>query len=85
MFGMEKKPESKQAAFLFDLEKDLKDESRRKELAARIESRILKIKELLRRGSKRDDFDKLALLLNGYHALAVVLSRATQEPSRKRA
>ena len=83
MFGMEKKTESAKPAFLFDLEKELKDEARRKELAARIESRIMRIKELLRKGSKKEDFDKLALLLNGYHSLAIVLSRASQEPVKK--
>jgi len=84
MFGMEKKQGSEKTPFLFDLEKELKSEARRRELAARIESRILRIKELLRKGSKKEDFDKLAILLNGYHSLAIVLSRASQEPARKR-
>ncbi len=85
MFGMEKKKEGeKSSLFLFDLEKELKNDARRKELAARIESRILRIKELLRKGSRKEDFDKLAILLNGYHSLAIVLSRASQEPARKR-
>lgn len=84
MFGMEKKVSGEKSPFLFDLEKELKDEVRRKELAARIESRILRIKELLRKGSRKEDFDKLALLLNGYHSLAIVLSRASQEPAKKK-
>lgn len=83
MFGMEKPKKEEKSTFLFDLEKDLRDETKRKELASRIESRILRIKELLRKGSKKEDYDKLAVLLNGYHSMAIVLSRASQEPARK--
>lgn len=81
---MEKKPGQEKNLFQFDLEKDLKDEAKRRELASRIESRILRIKEYLRKGSKKEEFDKLSILLNGYHGLAIVLSRASQEPQSKR-
>lgn len=83
MFGMEKPKKEEKPAFLFDLEKDLRDENKRRELASRIESRILRIKELLRKGSRKEDYDKLGILLNGYHSMAIVLSRASQEPPRK--
>lgn len=82
MFGMEKKPTQPSEKFQFDLEKDLGTEEKRKELAKRIESRILRIKEILRGGSKKEDFDSLGILLNGYHALAIVLGRACQEPKK---
>ncbi len=82
MFGMEKKEPKATQKFLFDLEKELSSDERRKELAKRIETRIVRIKEVLRSGSKKEDFDHLGVLLNGYHALAIVLGRACQEPKK---
>ena len=83
MFGMEKKPVDVKA-FVFDLEKELESEERRRELAKRIGTRIQKIKEVLHKGSKKEEFDQLGILLNGYHALAIVLGRATQEPKKRK-
>ena len=86
MFGMEKKKDKGQGAFFqFDLEKDLSETGKRKELAKRIEVRIGKIKDLLRKGSKKEEYDQLGILLNGYHALAIVLGRASQQVSSKKA
>jgi len=70
--------------FLFDLEKELKDIDKQKEYAKRIEERVGKIKELLRKGSKKEEYDFLGVLLNGYHALAVVLGRASQAGAAKK-
>ena len=80
MFGMEnKKPKGKaKPVFQFDLEKELLEKPKQKEYVKRIESRITKIKELLRQGSKKEEFDCLGILLNGYHALAIVLGRAAK-------
>lgn len=83
MFGMEKKPKEEKG-FAFDLEKELASDEKRRELAQRIESRIRHIKEILHAGSKKEEFDQLGVLLNGYHALAIVLGRATQEPKKKK-
>lgn len=83
MFGMEKKPKELKT-FVFDLEKELSSEERRRELAKRIESRIQRIKDILHKGSKKEEFDQIGILLNGYHALAIVLGRATQEPKKKK-
>ena len=83
MFGMEKKPKGA-AGFVFDLEKELEGEERRRELAKRIGARIIKIKEILHKGSKKEEFEQLGVLLNGYHALAIVLGRASQEPKMKK-
>jgi len=83
MFGMEKKSKGA-SGFVFGLEKELGDEERRSELAKRIEFRIQKIKEILHKGSKKDQFEQMGVLLNGYHALAIVLSRASQEPQRRK-
>lgn len=78
MFGMEKQKGKAKEGFLFDLEKELKDAQKRKEFAKRIELRIAKIKESLRKGSKKEEFDHLGILLNGYHALTIVLGRASK-------
>ena len=83
MFGMERKPKEAKG-FVFDLEKELGSEERRRELAKRIESRIQRIKDILHKGSKKEEFDQVGILLNGYHALAIVLGRATQEPKKKK-
>ena len=83
MFGMEKKPKEMKS-FVFDLEKELSSEERRRELAKKLESRIQRIKDVLHKGSKKEEFDQLGILLNGYHALAIVLGRATQEPKKKK-
>jgi hypothetical protein len=84
MFGMEKKPKTEAKVFLFDLEKELVREEYRMELAKKLEMRIRKIKELLHQGAKKEDYEQLGVLLNGYHALAIVLGRATQEPKRQK-
>ena len=85
MFGMsdKKKKESPKEAFLFDLEKELGDRAKAKEYAKRIEKHVLQIKELLRKGSKREDFDQLGVLLNGYHALAIILGRVAAQAQKK--
>ncbi len=84
MFGMEKKPKES-TAFVFDIERSLADEKERVELAKRIETRVRKIKEVLHTGSSKDVFEKLGIMLNGYHALAIVLGRASQEPKKRKA
>ena len=78
MFGMEKQKSKAKEPFLFDLEKELKEAAKRKEFASRIESRIAKIKESLRKGNNKEEFDHLGVLLNGYHALTIVLGRASK-------
>ena len=84
MFGMEKqKKKEKEQTFQFDLELELKDKDKAREYAKRIEERVNKIKELLRSGSKKEEYDYLGILLNGYHALAVVMSRASQQKPTK--
>ena len=78
MFGLEKKKEEKAPVFLFDLEKELTSDAKKAELVKRMETRIFKIKEYLKGGSSKPVYELSGILLNGYHALAVVLSRATK-------
>ena len=78
MFGMGEKKKKDKEVFLFDVEKELQNKDKQVEYAKRIEKKVLYIKDLLRKGSKKDEFDYLGVLLNGYHALAVVLGRAAK-------
>ena len=80
--SMEKQKGKAKEPFLFDIEKELKDAAKRKEYAKRIEVQINKIKEALRKGSKKEDYDHLGILLNGYHALTLVLGRAAKAASK---
>lgn len=83
MFGLEKKKEEA-PQFLFDLEKELVSDEKKIQLVKRLETRITKIKEKLKGGSPKETYDLLGVLLNGYHALAIVLSRASKEPPKKK-
>ena len=82
MFGMEKDKGKKKKGinlFEFDLEKELTGAEMQKEYAKRIQDRIIQIKYALRKGSKKEEYDQLGILLNGYHALAVVLGRVVKQ------
>jgi hypothetical protein len=82
MFGMEKKSAKDAKGFVFELERELQSEAMKRDLAKRIETRIIKLKEILHKGSKKEEFEQLGVLLNGYHALAIVLGRAAQEKKK---
>ena len=76
MFGLEKqKKKTKIEEFVFDLEKDLKTGKKYRELKKRVEERIQSIKELLRTGENKEDFDKYGALLHGYTSLLKVIMR----------
>lgn len=76
MFGLENQKKKKQAEeFIFDLEKDLKNAKKHKELKAKVEDRIQEIKEVLRSGENKDEFDKFGALLHGYTSLLKVMAR----------
>lgn len=78
MFGLEnQKKKKKEEEFAFELETELKDGKRHKELKAKIEDRIQAIKEVLRVGDSKDDFDKYGALLHGYTSLLKVMARFT--------
>ncbi len=76
MFGLEdQKKKKKVEDFLFDLEKELKILKKHQDIKKKVEERIQKIKEMLRSGGNKDDFDQLGLLLHGYTSLLKVMSR----------
>jgi len=76
MFGLEDQKKKKQVEeFVFDLEHELKTAKKHQEIKKRVESRIQQIKELLRGGEDKDEFDKFGVLLHGYTSLLKVMSR----------
>lgn len=78
MFGLEdQQKKGKNNEFVFELEKELKDPAQSKALKAHIEERVQKIKELLRSGENKEEFDNFGVLLHGYTALLKVVGRST--------
>lgn len=75
MFGLENQKKKKSQEFIFELEKELKTTKRHQEIKANVENKIQKIKESLRGGENRDEYDSLGVLLYGYSALVKVMSR----------
>jgi hypothetical protein len=76
MFGLEDQKKKKMSEeFVFELEKDLKNPQKNKEIRQKVEERIQKIKETLRSGESQDEFDRFGLLLHGYTSLLKVISR----------
>ena len=74
MYGLE---DSKKKPFAFDLENDLKKNSKMaKEVFDKIDASINEIKTSLRKGEKSADFENLGMILHGYTALQKVLKRA---------
>lgn len=75
MFGLEDQKKKKADDFIFELEKDLKVGKKNQDLKKRIEDRIQKIKEILRSGENKEEFDQFGLLLHGYTSLLKVMAR----------
>lgn len=77
MFGLEdqKKKKKHAAEFIFELEKELKTAKKHKEIKQKVEGKIQKIKELLRSGENKEEFDQFGVLLHGYTSLLKVMSR----------
>lgn len=72
MFGMEKK----KALFEFDLEIELKKDSKKKQaLLQEVEKKIQELKTSLRGGTSTENFDQFGILLHGYAALQKILNR----------
>ena len=75
MFGLEDQKKKKSGDFLFDLEQDLKVAKKHQEIKKRVESRIQQIKESLRGGENKEEFDRFGVLLHGYTSLLKVMAR----------
>jgi len=78
MFGLENQNQKKRKVadqFVFDLERDLVNSKKNKELKQKVEGRIQEIKEILRGGEDKQEFDKFGSLLHGYTSLLKVMAR----------
>jgi len=75
MFGLEDQKKKKAEDFVFDLEKDFKNAKQYQEFKKKIEEKIQKIKETLRGGENKEEFDQFGLLLHGYTSLLKVMAR----------
>jgi len=76
MFGLENKKDGEDSKeFVFDLESDLKNPKKSKDFKKQVEGKIQQIKQVLRGGCVKDDFDQFGILLHGYTSLLKVLSR----------
>jgi len=77
MFGLQsggqKKP--KKTELFFDLELQLNDPEKKKELFSNIENKIQRLKALMRSGENQESFHKYNTLLQGYNSVLKVLSR----------
>lgn len=76
MFGLEDQKKKKAADFVFELETDFKNSRRRAEIKKHVETKVQKIKDVLRGGENKDEFDKFGLLLHGYTSLLKVMARS---------
>jgi hypothetical protein len=75
MFGLEDQKKKKMEPFVFDLEKELKDPKKHRELKQKVEARIQQIKTILKSGESKEEFDMLGVLLHGYTSLLKVMAR----------
>lgn len=83
MFGLEDQKKKKQIAeFLYDLEIELKEPGKLKEINKTIEKRSQRIKEILRSGADEEDFKRFGLLLQGYSAVLKVVTRAVTKKKK---
>lgn len=76
MFGLEgDKKKSLQGEFTFDLEKDMSNAKKQKEFKKAIEEKVAKIKQILRSGDNKEQFDQFGELLHGFASLLKVIGR----------
>lgn len=75
MFGLENQKKKKTDDFTFELEKSFKDKKKQQELKKIIEEKIQKIKEILRSGENKEEFDLFGVLLHGYTSFLKVMAR----------
>lgn len=76
MFGLEdQKKKKKSADFVFDLEKQIQNPKTQKEIRLQIEKKLMKVKEALKKGTEKLDFDRIGVILQGYASLLKIIDR----------
>ncbi|MBS0621473.1 MAG: DUF5398 family protein [Verrucomicrobia bacterium] len=84
MFGLQGKKKDKLQAQQFDLEKEFKDPDLFKKYKDRVEKKIQLLKNNLRGGESKEDFDSLGVLLHGYAAMQKLMVRVTQKQQKEK-
>lgn len=74
MFGLGGKKKEEEAA-QFELEVDLKDSKKKRAIKDTVVDRMQKIKNKLRAGCDKEEFDRFGVLLHGYASLLKVIAR----------
>lgn len=75
MFGLEDQGKKKPEEYVFELEKELMDPTKHKEIKDKVEGRIQEVKRILRDGENKKEFERFGLILHGYTSLLKVMSR----------
>lgn len=75
MFGLESQKKKKNEPFVFELEAELKDPVKYREIKQTVEEQIQKIKSTLKSGENKEEFDQFGVLLHGYTSLLKVMAR----------
>tara|TARA_B100000886_G_C20004830_1_gene319515 strand:+ start:68 stop:298 length:231 start_codon:yes stop_codon:yes gene_type:complete len=74
MFGLEDS-NSNRKVFMFDLEKDIKSDFKKKQECLKIiRNKHAKIKSTLREGTEEANFDNFGILLQGYRSLEKIIN-----------
>lgn len=77
MFGIETKKKNSDAE-KYELEKQLADHQRRREIQEKSDMRIQTLKNTLRQGVQGTTYESFSLLLQGYVALKRVINKVAQ-------
>ncbi|MBA2727049.1 MAG: DUF5398 family protein [Parachlamydiaceae bacterium] len=80
MFGLEDQKKKKKAGeFIFELEEELKIAKKHQEIKRRADNRLQQLREMLRSGGEKEEYNRLGVLLHGYASLLKVISRVTSK------
>ena len=76
MFGLEDDKRGKKKDFRYDIENDMQDPEKKKQLLEKIQDRLQQVKAKLREGEEdQTKYDQLGTLLYGYVALMQVAKK----------
>lgn len=76
MFGMEKEKTAKATGYQYQIEQDLQQPAKRKEVLNLVEERLTQLKNVIREGTgSKDEFEEINTILQGYVALKRIISK----------
>lgn len=79
MFGLKEEPGGAGAGpEQFDLEKEFQDPETFRKIKDRVEKRIQELKNVLRSGESKEEYDQYGVLLHAYAALQKLMNRAVE-------